>query len=69
MLLAVGIAATLISSVGYVKPVLILGPVFICTACGLLFTLNQNTSSARLVGYQLVSQFCTREFAVRREEH
>ncbi|TNY23706.1 major facilitator superfamily domain-containing protein [Rhodotorula diobovata] len=51
---ASGIAGGLISKIGYYWPFLLFGPVFSCIGSGLLYTVDENTPSANLIGYQIL---------------
>jgi len=45
----------LISKFGYYYPFLVAGPFFLAVGSGLLFTLSVTTSSAKIIGYQILA--------------
>jgi len=49
-----GIGGGLISALGYYWPFLVGGPIFICIGSGLLYTVRADSSSATLIGYQIL---------------
>ncbi|ORY90322.1 hypothetical protein BCR35DRAFT_137873 [Leucosporidium creatinivorum] len=49
-----GLGGALISQFGYYWPFLVGGPVFICIGSGLLYTVRADSSSATLIGYQIL---------------
>ncbi|GAA5856891.1 hypothetical protein JCM9279_007592 [Rhodotorula babjevae] len=51
---ASGAAGGLISWTGYYWPFLVLGPVFSCIGSGLLYTVDEHSSMAKLIGYQIL---------------
>jgi hypothetical protein len=55
---------------GHYKPFLILGPWFAAIAGGLLYTVDVNTSNAKLIGYQIIVGFgCGTSFQNTCESH
>jgi len=62
---ASGIAGGLISKIGYYWPFLLFGPVFSCIGSGLLYTVDENTPSANLIGYQIVRTMLFSDFGRR----
>ncbi|GAA5916994.1 hypothetical protein JCM8208_003424 [Rhodotorula glutinis] len=51
---ASGAAGGLISWTGYYWPFLVFGPVFSCIGSGLLYTVDERSSMAKLIGYQIL---------------
>lgn len=49
-----GITGGLVSYWGYYWPFLVTFPVFMCIGSGLLYTVTADTSSAKLIGYQII---------------
>lgn len=49
-----GIGGALISQFGYYWPFLVAGPFLICIGSGLLYTVRADSSSATLIGYQIL---------------
>lgn len=49
-----GLGGALISTWGYYWPFLVCGPFFICIGSGLLYTVRADSSSATLIGYQIL---------------
>lgn len=52
--IAAGVCGGLISTFGYYWPFLVFGPVFSCIGSGLLYTIDEHTSSAKIIGFQIV---------------
>ncbi|BGP21155.1 hypothetical protein JCM10295v2_000026 [Rhodotorula toruloides] len=52
--IAAGLCGALISTFGYYWPFLVFGPVFSCIGSGLLYTVDEHTSSAKLIGFQII---------------
>lgn len=52
---AAGFSGALVSVLGYYWPWLVAGPLLIMVGAGLLYTVKETSSSAILIGYQIVS--------------
>ncbi|BGP04230.1 hypothetical protein JCM10049v2_000028 [Rhodotorula toruloides] len=52
--IAAGVCGALISTFGYYWPFLVFGPIFSCIGSGLLYTVDEHTSSAKLIGFQII---------------
>lgn len=52
--IAAGVCGALISTFGSYWPFLVFGPIFSCIGSGLLYTVDEHTSSAKLIGFQIV---------------
>ncbi|KAJ7041891.1 major facilitator superfamily domain-containing protein [Mycena alexandri] len=48
-------AGGIVAKTGYYWPVLLVAPCFLATGSGLFYTINDNTSSATLVGFQILA--------------
>ncbi|KAJ7765658.1 ABC transporter [Mycena metata] len=48
-------AGGIVAKTGYYWPVLLVAPCFLATGSGLFYTINANTSSATLVGFQIIA--------------
>ena len=63
-----GISGGIIRATGHYKPFLIFAPWFASIAGGLLYTVDVNTSAAKLIGYQIILGFgCGASFQNTRE--
>ena len=49
------IAGVAVTKIGYFNPPALLGPLIACVGCGLLATLQVDTSLARVIGYQILA--------------
>ncbi|KAK9893727.1 MFS general substrate transporter [Cystobasidium minutum MCA 4210] len=52
--LAAGISGGVVTAFGRYKWILVFGPWFLCIGGGLFFTVDETTSSAKLIGYQII---------------
>lgn len=52
--LAAGVSGGIVTAFGRYKYILVFGPWFLCIGGGLLFTVDEFTSSAKLIGYQIL---------------
>jgi MFS family permease len=57
MVVGSGLGGWLNSATGRYTPYMIAGPVFFAIAGGLLFTVDEHTPNAKLIGYQILSGF------------
>ncbi|KAJ7650991.1 transporter [Roridomyces roridus] len=54
VVITVILAGQLVSRLGYYWPFLAVGPLFLATGSGLLYTLNSNSPIARIIGFQIL---------------
>lgn len=52
--LSAGISGGIVTVFGRYKWILIVGPWFLCIGGGLLYTVDENTANAKLIGYQIL---------------
>lgn len=52
--LAAGVSGGVVTAFGRYKWILVFGPSFLCIGGGLLYTVDEHTSSAKLIGYQIL---------------
>lgn len=52
--LAAGISGGIVTAFGRYKWILVFGPWCLCIGGGLLYTVDQTTSTAKLIGYQII---------------
>jgi len=57
LVLTVLVSGGIIQKQGLYWPFLVIGPLFAASGAGLLFTIDVNTSTAKLIGYQILLGF------------